>query len=91
MSDVVADGGTAVVESIDINPRLGMAFSENLHIGRFQEIWRRLERTAARLNARWGRPAQHLLRWGIPILLLAFLGYSLTRLGWGQMPRYRWS
>jgi hypothetical protein len=62
-----------------------MAFSENLHMGRFQEIWRKLERTAARLNARWGRPAQHLLRWGIPILLLAFLGYSLTRLGWGQI------
>jgi hypothetical protein len=49
------------------------------------QIWRGFEGIAARLNARWGKPAQHLLRWGIPILLLAFLGYSLTRLGWGQI------
>ncbi len=54
-------------------------------MGMLLQIWRGLESTAVRLNARWGKPAQHLLRWGIPILLLAFLGYSLTRLGWGQI------
>ncbi|MDE1985978.1 MAG: hypothetical protein KGJ28_05515 [Alphaproteobacteria bacterium] len=51
-------------------------------MGMFTQIWRGLERTAAVLNARWGKPALHVFRWGIPILLLAFLGYSLTQLGW---------
>ena len=48
----------------------------------FLQIWRELVRAAASLNARWGQTALHVLRWGIPILLLAFLGYSLTQLGW---------
>ncbi len=51
----------------------------------FVQIWRNLECAVARLNARWGRAALHLLRWAIPILLLAYLGYSLTRLGWAQV------
>jgi hypothetical protein len=51
----------------------------------FLHIWSRLERTAARLNARWEKTARHLFRWGVPILLLAYLGYSLTQLGWTQI------
>jgi hypothetical protein len=37
------------------------------------------------LNARWGKSVQRLLRWGFPALLLAVLGYSLTRLGWAHI------
>lgn len=48
----------------------------------FLQIWREFERAAARLNARWGKPALHVLRWVIPISLLAFLGHGLTQLGW---------
>lgn len=48
----------------------------------FLQIWRELARAAASLNARWGKTALHVLRWGVPVLLLAFLGYSLTQLGW---------
>ncbi len=48
----------------------------------FLQIWRELARIAASLNARWGKTALRVLRWGVPVLLLAFLGYSLTQLGW---------
>ncbi|MDE2133787.1 MAG: hypothetical protein KGM97_08720 [Alphaproteobacteria bacterium] len=48
----------------------------------FLQIWRELARAAASLNARWGKAALRLLRWSVPVLLLAFVGYSLTQLGW---------
>ena len=50
---------------------------------------RGLVKTARWLNARWGRQAGRLLRWGVPILLLAYLGYCLTRLGWTQVWKAR--
>ena len=46
------------------------------------QLWRACVHVAARLNARWGKTASHVLRWGVPILLLAILGYSLTQIGW---------
>lgn len=49
------------------------------------EIWRKLQSVYAAWNARWGRHVIAVLRWGIPILLIAWLGYSLTRLGWAQV------
>ncbi len=55
----------------------------------FLQIWHGFERAAAAWNARWGELALHMLRWGIPILLLAFLGYSLTQLGWVQVWKAR--
>jgi hypothetical protein len=51
----------------------------------FLQLWRDCEHIAARLNARWGKTASHVLRWGVPILLLAILGYSLTQLGWSHI------
>ena len=51
----------------------------------FLQLWRDCQHVAARLNARWGKAASHVLRWGVPILLLAILGYSLTRLGWSHI------
>jgi len=48
----------------------------------FLQLWRDCQHIAARLIARWGKTASHVLRWGVPILLLAILGYSLTRIGW---------
>lgn len=48
---------------------------------KIQQIWRRIEDAGKRLNARWGV----LLRWGIPVVLLAFLGYALTRVGWSKI------
>jgi hypothetical protein len=52
-------------------------------------FWRGLVSTATRLNARWGRQAGRVLRWGVPILLLAYLGYCLTRLGWALVWKAR--
>jgi hypothetical protein len=54
-------------------------------MGMFLQIWRGFECATARLNARWGNAALQVLRWGIPILLLAFLGYSLTHIGWDSV------
>ena len=51
----------------------------------FLQLWRDCQHIAARLNARWGKAASHVLRWSVPILLLAILGYSLTRLGWSHI------
>jgi hypothetical protein len=51
----------------------------------FLQIRRAVEDAAAKLNARWGKPVQQVLRWGIPILLLAILGYALTQLGWAKV------
>ena len=40
----------------------------------------------ARLTAsRWGKLGLQLLRWGIPIVLLAIIGRRLTELGWAQI------
>ena len=51
----------------------------------FRLIRRDLRRSVIGLNDRWGKLAQRLLRWGFPVLLLAVLGYSLTRVGWAQI------
>ena len=51
----------------------------------FLQLWRDCQHVAAGLNARWGKTASHALRWVVPILLLAILGYSLTRLGWSHI------
>jgi hypothetical protein len=51
----------------------------------FLQLWHDCQHVAARLNARWGKTASHVLRWGVPILLLAILGYSLTQLGWSHI------
>lgn len=58
-------------------------------MGLFKQFRRRLERVAGRANARWGKPARHVARWTVPILLLAFLGYALTHLGWGKIVNAR--
>ena len=55
----------------------------------FLQISNGFKRSAAAWYARWGNLALHVLRWGIPILLLALLGYALTRLGWGQVWKAR--
>jgi hypothetical protein len=51
----------------------------------FQQIRREVERAAIELNDRWGKPARHLVRWVVPALLLALLGYGLTRVGWDRI------
>jgi len=48
-------------------------------------IWRGLERAGAGLNTRWGRRIAQVLRWAIPIALLAFLARGLTQLGWAHV------
>jgi hypothetical protein len=55
----------------------------------FIRMRRELEGVAAKLNGRWAKQAIHLLRWTVPILLLAYLGYCLTRLGWAQVWKAR--
>jgi len=52
---------------------------------RFLKLWHDCLHIADGLNARWGKAASHALRWGVPILLLAILGYSLTQIGWVQV------
>ena len=49
------------------------------------QIWRELRRAATRANERLGRPTLRVLRWAVPILLLAFLGHRLTQLGWAHV------
>jgi hypothetical protein len=39
----------------------------------------------AKLDTRLGRVAQHGVRWGIPLLLFALVGYGLTRIGWSNI------
>jgi len=46
------------------------------------QIRRELQGAVTRANACCGKPALRVLRWAVPILLLAFLGHSLTQLGW---------
>lgn len=81
----VAVQGRLAVTSSKLPTRVGMSLPVILRMSVMQQLWRGLKRTAFRLNARWGKPAQHLLRWGVPLLLLAFLGYALTQLGWGKI------
>ena len=66
-----------------------MNLSNNLRKEALLQFWRGVKRTAIRLNVRWGKLAKHLVRWGIPVLLLAFLGYSLTQLGWDKIASAR--
>jgi hypothetical protein len=49
------------------------------------KILREFTDVAVRLNTRWGKVTLHVLRWSVPIFLLAFLGYSLTQVGWGHV------
>lgn len=46
------------------------------------QIWYEFQRAVAKWNDRSGKPVLHLLRWLVPILLLAFLGRRLAQLGW---------
>ncbi len=48
----------------------------------YQQSWRRIVSAATVLNAHWGKPVRHALRLGIPLVLLALLGYALTHVGW---------
>lgn len=50
--------------------------------GMSQRIRWEVQRATAKLDARAGKRALHLLRWLMPILLLGFLGRRLTQLGW---------
>jgi hypothetical protein len=45
----------------------------------------RWETARAALNTPSGRRVMSLLQWGVQAALLAWLGWSLTRLGWGQV------
>jgi hypothetical protein len=56
-----------------------------MRIRTFQQIRRGIQRAAIDLNARWGKAAQRFVRWVVPMLLLLFLGYALTRLGWAKI------
>jgi hypothetical protein len=51
----------------------------------YRNAWRRLESAFSEWNARWGRQVATLLQWGVPAVLLVWLGWCLTRLGWGQV------
>lgn len=51
-------------------------------MGAFLQIWRDFRRVIATLSVRWRRSALQVLRWGIPIVLVLFLAYSLTQIGW---------
>lgn len=54
-----------------------------------QYIRNRLQRAVDRVEARWGRLALQVFRWGFPILLLALLAYSIAQLGWTQVWKAR--
>jgi hypothetical protein len=41
--------------------------------------------TARTLQARWGARASQVLRWSVPVVLLTFLGYRLSQIGWLQI------
>jgi hypothetical protein len=49
------------------------------------KILREITDVAASLNARWGKLTLRVVRWLVPIFLLAFVGYSLTQVGWGRV------
>jgi len=51
----------------------------------FEQVRRVVERVTALLNTRWGRTVQHVVRWTVPILLLAIVARSLTQIGWLQV------
>jgi hypothetical protein len=51
----------------------------------FQQMRRGFERVAAIWNSRWTRRVTHAVRWGAPVILLAFVAYSLTKLGWAHV------
>lgn len=69
--------------SIHLQLIQGFVLSDKQHT--VQQIWRRIEGTAKRLNTRWSGPLRHLFRWGIPVVLLAFLAYALTQVGWAKI------
>ncbi len=48
-------------------------------------IWRKFEHGAARLSARWGKPAARVLRRVVPLALLVFLARGLTHIGWADV------
>ena len=55
----------------------------------FLQIRRAYDSIAARVDARWTRAGAWALRWGVPLLLLGVVGYSLTHLGWSQIWKAR--
>jgi hypothetical protein len=55
----------------------------------FLQIRRAYETVAARVDARWIKAGTLALRWGVPLVLLGVVGYSLTQLGWGQIWKAR--
>jgi hypothetical protein len=50
-----------------------------------RKILREITNVAVSLNARWGKLTLHVVRWLVPIFLLAFVGYSLTQVGWDHV------
>lgn len=51
----------------------------------FPHVSRFVERLSALAGTRWGRRALHAFRLAVPVLLLVFVGYELSRQGWGQV------
>jgi hypothetical protein len=79
----IPDGGIAVASSArPSHPRAATSPSEKLCMQMSVQMWREFQRAVTRLNARSGKPALHVLRWLIPIILLGFLGRRLAQLGW---------
>ncbi len=63
---------------------MGSALSNNLYT-RLKELGLRLKAPAQAFYARWGKFLRPLLRWGVPLLLLALVGYGLTHVGWSNI------
>lgn len=50
-----------------------------------RDTWERLAAAADRRFGRWRKPASLVLRWGVPLALLAYLGHDLARIGWREV------
>ncbi len=60
----------------------------NLHTY-LKEWGLRLKAPAQDFYARWGRVLRPALRFGVPLLLLALIGYGLTHVGWANIYQAR--
>lgn len=47
--------------------------------------WHRLNAAMDRRFGRWRKPVSTMIRWGVPLALLAYLGYGLARIGWREV------